>query len=99
MIRYLLTKSIYSLDVNECVTVKPCKNGATCVNTAGGYQCSCLSGFQGKHCDQGNLRAAPGMKPIVEKKKEKLVALGKKSNSSTNKAPTTRGEGLTIKKR
>lgn len=46
-------------DVNECATVKPCKNGATCVNTLGGYQCRCPNGFQGKHCDQGRLRYFP----------------------------------------
>lgn len=42
-------------DVNECLTTKPCKNGATCVNSVGGYQCLCIPGFIGKHCDQGSL--------------------------------------------
>lgn len=46
-------------DVNECATVKPCKNGATCVNTLGGYQCRCPNGFQGKHCDQGRVEIFP----------------------------------------
>ena len=44
----------YFLDINECSTRSPCKNGATCVNTFGGYQCNCAKGFQGKDCDQGD---------------------------------------------
>lgn len=43
-------------DVNECLTVQPCANGATCVNTIGGYQCQCSSGFEGQDCDQGKRK-------------------------------------------
>ena len=35
------------------------------MNTVGGYQCSCSSGFQGKHCDQGNLRAVSEKLPYL----------------------------------
>ena len=42
-------------DINECSTNDPCKNGANCTNTIGGFQCSCASGFDGKYCDQGNV--------------------------------------------
>ena len=32
----------------------PCKNGATCVNSVGGYSCQCPANYKGKHCDEGN---------------------------------------------
>ncbi|KAM7440137.1 hypothetical protein ABFA07_010631 [Porites harrisoni] len=38
-------------DANECAT-KPCKHGATCKNSIGGYNCICAKGFQGKLCDK-----------------------------------------------
>ena len=41
------------LDINECSTNSSCKNGATCLNTIGGFQCSCASGFQGQYCEHG----------------------------------------------
>ena len=44
----------FPLDLDECSTTKPCKNGAACVNTIGGYQCQCAPGFKGNHCDQGS---------------------------------------------
>ena len=31
----------------------PCKNGAKCVNSVGGYSCQCPANFKGKHCDEG----------------------------------------------
>lgn len=40
-------------EVGECSANTKCKNGATCVNTIGAYQCLCSRGYQGKHCDQG----------------------------------------------
>lgn len=41
------------IDVNECTVHRPCKNGATCVNTVGGYSCRCPANYKGKHCDEG----------------------------------------------
>ena len=42
------------IDVNECAVKNPCKNGAKCENTRGGYNCNCVGKwFTGKHCDQG----------------------------------------------
>ena len=58
--RYSIISSLYMLssmfpfsDVNECLDNSPCKNGATCVNNVGGYQCLCAPGYTGQHCDQG----------------------------------------------
>ena len=39
-------------DINECVN-SPCQNGATCINTHGGYHCKCKPGFKGNQCEQG----------------------------------------------
>ena len=44
-----------NLDVNECTVYKPCKNGGTCVNTVGGYNCQCPDNYKGKNCDEGWL--------------------------------------------
>ena len=51
MIFQLLSLSFF-VDVDECTTVKPCKNGGQCRNTRGGYTCVCASGFVGKNCEQ-----------------------------------------------
>jgi hypothetical protein len=34
------------VDVNECQS-SPCGNNATCNNTGGSYNCSCIQGFEG----------------------------------------------------
>ena len=39
------------MDVDECTTLNPCRNGATCRNTNGSYVCVCLNGYEGKNCD------------------------------------------------
>ena len=39
------------IDLNEC-NQSPCKNGGTCTNTEGSYNCSCLPGFHGKKCQK-----------------------------------------------
>ena len=44
---------IYCLDVDECKVRNPCKNGAKCVNSVGGYSCQCPANYKGKHCDEG----------------------------------------------
>nr|XP_042705432.1 delta-like protein 4 isoform X4 [Chrysemys picta bellii] len=39
-------------DLNYCTHHKPCKNGATCLNTGqGSYTCSCKPGFTGVDCE------------------------------------------------
>ena len=34
------------VDVNECQS-SPCGNNATCNNTEGSFNCSCIQGFEG----------------------------------------------------
>ncbi|CDQ66516.1 unnamed protein product [Oncorhynchus mykiss] len=39
-------------DLNYCTHHKPCRNGATCMNTGqGSYTCTCQPGFTGDKCD------------------------------------------------
>ena len=40
------------VDIDECSN-SPCKNQGTCVNTIGGFRCTCPQGFKGDLCDEG----------------------------------------------
>ena len=37
----------FTTDIDECETDIPCSSDANCFNTEGGFNCSCLDGFQG----------------------------------------------------
>jgi len=43
--------------VNECIelTTDPCKNGGTCINIRGDFQCLCPPEWTGKVCTDGNI--------------------------------------------
>lgn len=44
------------LDIDECATgADECMNGASCVNTAGSYLCTCEPGWTGRLCQTGEL--------------------------------------------
>lgn len=45
---------IFSTDINECLS-DPCHNGATCSDEIDFYNCSCIPGFEGIHCENGEL--------------------------------------------
>lgn len=39
--------------VNSDFNANPCMNGGRCVNSDYRYQCECLEGFEGSHCEIG----------------------------------------------
>lgn len=46
--------NIFDSDKDEC-SGDPCKNGGTCINSNGSYQCSCASGWTGVNCTNGKF--------------------------------------------
>lgn len=40
------------IDGDQCAPENPCKNGAMCSDSVGGYDCVCKSGFSGVHCEK-----------------------------------------------
>lgn len=47
---FLFLGQTCEIDINECVK-SPCRNGALCHNTMGGYQCKCQPGYNGQKCE------------------------------------------------
>ena len=44
-----------SLNVNPCQN-NPCRNGGTCVTGGTTYQCDCLEGYSGEHCESKSIQ-------------------------------------------
>ena len=51
-IYFLLLLLFFLWDVNECIRM-PCKNGGSCFNKPGSFECICRKGYQGKLCEKG----------------------------------------------
>ena len=52
---------LFVTDLAYCARYSPCKNGATCRNSApGGYTCMCGKGFTGRNCEKGNGKRLHG---------------------------------------
>ena len=53
--------------VNECHSINRCQNGGTCLDIDVGYECQCLDGFTGIHCEV-NIDECSGNCNITESK-------------------------------
>ena len=42
-------------DINECVTLSPCKHEGVCVNLPGSFRCECPDQFTGELCESFRL--------------------------------------------
>ncbi|XP_074655599.1 uncharacterized protein LOC141909117 isoform X2 [Tubulanus polymorphus] len=46
-------------DIDECQPSNPCLNGANCTNLIGGYNCTCVAGYIGNHCETKINKCVP----------------------------------------
>ena len=42
------------VDSDECSSM-PCLNSGTCYEQLHGYICSCIDGYEGRHCESGEI--------------------------------------------
>ena len=54
-----------STEINECLVIRPCQNGAECVNTPGSYKCICPPGWTGTNCEIGEHTIPSFRKDII----------------------------------
>ena len=48
---------LLAIDIDECLSV-PCENGGGCTDAVNSYTCSCTAGYDGTHCQTGELDAS-----------------------------------------
>ena len=53
-------------DVNECNEPDVCANGGTCVDSHGGYSCSCPPGTTGQQCQLGDVTVSSSALPLPD---------------------------------
>lgn len=41
-----------SINVNECEENSPCQHNSTCIDHSPYYECICLAGYKGIHCEE-----------------------------------------------
>ena len=46
----------FIIDIDDCATF-PCQNDGTCVDGVGDYTCTCMTGYDGKNC-QNSMSSA-----------------------------------------
>lgn len=44
----------FLIDINDCA-VNPCQNSGTCTDLVNDYNCTCIPGYTGQNCTQGNM--------------------------------------------
>ena len=53
MFLFCSSGDLCDIEINECIS-QPCYHQGTCEDEPGGYQCVCLPGYMGVHCETGN---------------------------------------------
>ena len=61
-------------DTDDCAQ-RPCQNGATCMDGADDYSCTCVAGYKGKNCSLGNNSLSTGIIKIKSKCDQKKTKL------------------------
>ena len=41
------------IDIDECAS-SPCQNGGNCTDIVNGHTCSCVDGYDGPNCENGD---------------------------------------------
>ena len=49
-ITYTIKTAQYVLDADNCAS-NPCQNGGTCTDELNQYNCTCVDGYTGDHCE------------------------------------------------
>ena len=50
-------------DIDECMS-EPCQNGASCADDINSYNCTCVDGFEGSNCENGETMVISFTIPI-----------------------------------